>query len=193
MAERMLVPVAHLAKIFSLTERRIQQLAADDIIPRAERGQYPFLESVTGYIKFLQERAFGKSDNSTDSHHERTRYLKAKADLTELDVQERNGDLISASAVRDQDFKLARILRNNLQSIPDRTAPLLAANMDAASIHKALYDEINLTLEQIISAMASTEVDDATLDITRARSAEQLAAADPQAQQTDQGDHATPA
>ena len=68
MSNRMLVPVTHLSKIFNITDRRVQQLASDGIIPKAERGQYPFIEAVQGYIKFLQERAFGKSDNMTDTH-----------------------------------------------------------------------------------------------------------------------------
>lgn len=167
MAESSLsVPVAQIARIFHLTERRVQQLASDGIIPKAERGRYHFIESVQGYIKFLQERAFGKSDNTTDSHHERTRLLRAKADLTEMEHKEKQGELIRADVVYRNQYKAGTILKNNLLSIPDRQSAILASETDAAKVHAALTEEINNCLADALDAMKSEDWDSASLDIT---------------------------
>ena len=48
-----------IAKLLKLSERRIQQLAKDNIIPKAERGKYDLVSSVHGYIDFLKAKAGG--------------------------------------------------------------------------------------------------------------------------------------
>lgn len=53
-------PVATIAKLFNLTERRVQQLAKEGVIPKPEKGKYDLIGCVRGYIAYLQERAFGK-------------------------------------------------------------------------------------------------------------------------------------
>ena len=57
------VPVDAIAKLFSLSPRRIQQLAALGVIPRAEGGGYDLLRSIAGYVRFLQRRAEGEGSN----------------------------------------------------------------------------------------------------------------------------------
>ena len=54
-----LYPVKTIASILNLTERRVQQLAHEGIIPKAERGKYDLIGCVRAYIKYLQERAIG--------------------------------------------------------------------------------------------------------------------------------------
>lgn len=165
---KLLVPVAQIAKLFNdLTERRVQQLAADGIIPRTERGLYPLVESVRGYVGFLQERAFGKSDTNIDSHTERTRLLSAQAEKTELEVAEIKGHLVSADIMHKQDAMLANTLKNNLLSMPDRIAALVAAESAPEKVHELITDEVLHSLQTIIEKLAGAEVDDATLDITR--------------------------
>ena len=72
-------PVSTIAKLFNLTERRVQQLASDGVIPKADRGKYDLVACVRGYIGFLQDRAFGKEVIHADAHQERARLLRAQA------------------------------------------------------------------------------------------------------------------
>ncbi len=174
---RMLVPVAHLAKLFNLTERRCQQLAADGIIPKSERGKYHLVESVIGYVKFLQERAYGKSETLRDSHSERTRLIMHKANLAELEHAERTGALISAEGVYSQDFQIGHILKTNLLSIADRVSAVLAAETCAAACHKVIYDEVNESLLAAVENMHCTDAELTDMDITRRAAAESLNAA----------------
>jgi hypothetical protein len=75
--------------------------------------------------------------------------------------------LIDAAETRATDFKLALILRRNLQSLPDRIAALVAAETDIAGCHRLIFGEVNATLEEIIEAMGAEAVDDGELDISR--------------------------
>lgn len=80
----------------------------------------------------------------------------ALADLREIELQERRGNLIGRADVEEQAFKAARIVREGMLAIPDRLAHLLAAESDPAKIHAAMTEEIRKVLvgcsEQIATA-----------------------------------------
>jgi phage terminase Nu1 subunit (DNA packaging protein) len=132
--------LATLAKLFNLTERRIQQLARDGIIPKPERnGRYDLVGCVQGYIKYLQDRSAGRTEiEPQDTYIERARLLKAQADKTELEVKAMNGELIAADEVESLWSGLVASFRSRLLALPVRCA------------HKVLslktYPEIESTL-----------------------------------------------
>ena len=41
-------PIGVIAKLLDLSERRVQQLSREGVIPKAERGQYDLIGSVRG-------------------------------------------------------------------------------------------------------------------------------------------------
>jgi len=43
-------PIGVIAKLLDLSERRVQQLSREGVIPKAERGQYDLIGSVRGYV-----------------------------------------------------------------------------------------------------------------------------------------------
>ena len=49
-------PVSVIAKLLKLTERRVQQLSKEGVIPKAEHGRYELAAAVQGYVGYLQER-----------------------------------------------------------------------------------------------------------------------------------------
>lgn len=55
------VDVGTIAKLFNLTPRRVQQLAGEGVIPRAEHGRYPLIPAIKGYIGFLQQAQRGST------------------------------------------------------------------------------------------------------------------------------------
>jgi len=85
-----------------------------------------------------------------DSYHAaRTRVEQNKAALTALDLLEKTGALVSASGVRKAAFELARVVRDALLNIPDRAAPLIAAETDPIRVHAILSDEITMVLNEL--------------------------------------------
>src|SRR4030065_330688 len=53
-------PVAVISKLLDLTPRRVQHLANEGVIPRAEKGRYELVPAVRGYIRYLRDRAVGR-------------------------------------------------------------------------------------------------------------------------------------
>jgi phage terminase Nu1 subunit (DNA packaging protein) len=162
-----------LAAILGLTPARVHQLASDQIISKPDRNSFNLSASVLAYCKFIRGAARGSHSTQEEKIH-RNKLLKAKAEMAAMESAKMAGDLVSAEAIRKQDFQIARILRNNLMSIPDRTATMLAAESDAHKVHTMIEQEVVNCLNAIIEAMAAEEVDEATLDITRRDSADHL-------------------
>lgn len=83
----------------------------------------------------------------------KTKEMQARADKQELELLEKQRILVSREQVEVTAFTLARSAQEGLMSIPDRLSSLLAAEGDAAVIHKMLSDEVR--------AVANTLADNA--------------------------------
>jgi len=84
-----------IAHLFNLTERRVQQLAKEKIIPKPQRGKYELIGAVRGYIQYLKDRASGQQSVASEYQSERLRLITAQADEMELSVGERRAQLVS--------------------------------------------------------------------------------------------------
>lgn len=71
------------------------------------------------------------------------------ARLAKLEYEEKSGKLVPVADVRNEAFKVARIVRDNMLNIPDRLAAELAACEDPIQVHKLLTDEIRKALESL--------------------------------------------
>ena len=75
------------------------------------------------------------------------RLEKAKALQAEVELGIAMGRLVDSKRVEDGAFRLGRRVRDALLSVPDRVAPLLAAEMDVRKIDALLRRELTLALE----------------------------------------------
>jgi phage terminase Nu1 subunit (DNA packaging protein) len=138
-----------LAKLLNLTERRVQQLAKEGVIPRAERGKYELAGAVRGYIAYLQERAEGRQVETRDAHAERTRLIKAQADKTELEVDERKGALIPAERVIEAWEQLVSAFRARVLALPSKLVPRLASLNAVTQIQEVIAAGVREALEEL--------------------------------------------
>ena len=122
-----LVNVITLAKLFNLTDRRVQQLAKDGIILKAEKGKYDLISCTRSYIKYLQERAAGRDVEPQDAYFERARLTKAQADKTELEVLKMKGELIPTEQAELLWSGLIIVFRASMLSMPSRLAHKILA------------------------------------------------------------------
>jgi len=129
-----------LAVILNLSQRRITDLIAAKIIPpRGKRG-FDLVASVKGYIAFLKK----PTGNLTG---ERARLVKAQADLRELELRKRTGEVVLRSAVEKQTFELNRQARDAMLNVPARISGILAAESDQAVVFRLLTQEIVQAME----------------------------------------------
>jgi phage terminase Nu1 subunit (DNA packaging protein) len=138
-------PASTLAKLFHLTERRVQQLAKEGIITKDTRGKYDLVSSVQGYVKYLQDRVLGRADGAYndpfDIKIERKRLIKAQADIAEQENQQRRGDLIALSWVSDLLHEITILYSSGIDALPGRLAHELAGLHDPAETKRRLFEE----------------------------------------------------
>ncbi len=79
----------------------------------------------------------------------RDRVETARAELFELELAEKRGELVKADDVRKAAFEKARIARSALMTLPDRVSQLVAAESDASRCHAILDAEVRRICEEI--------------------------------------------
>ena len=143
------IPVATLAKLFNLTERRIQQMARDGIIPKPEKGKYDLIGCTRAYIKYLQDRATGRDIEPQDAYLERARLLKAQADKVELEVKTLNGEYVARDEIDLHLSGMVVSMRATLLAMPSRLALRIMNLRTYPEIEACLKDHVYEALTEI--------------------------------------------
>lgn len=76
------------------------------------------------------------------------------ARLTRLEFDQRSGKLVDKAELKMRLAKLHMSVRDALRTIPDRVAPIVAAETDQAKIHAMLLKEIGQALEGLNGAIS---------------------------------------
>jgi hypothetical protein len=77
----------------------------------------------------------------------RTLTQRYRAGLLKLEIDERTGRLIDVEAVKSSAFAKARQVRDSILNIPDRVAPILAAESDQNRVAEILTAEMKTALD----------------------------------------------
>ena len=152
-------PVGVIARLLMLTDRHVQQLSADGVIPKAERGRYLLAPAVQGYIRYLKERSIGADmPSDTNVGTLKARILSARARLAEADADQREGRLLDRGEVDLAWQTIVLNMRAKLLALPTRAAPQLVgvtSTLEAASLLEVLIGEaLNELADQPIEAIA---------------------------------------
>lgn len=145
-----------IAKLFGVTERRVQQLAKDGVIPVAQQRPYKFdlLPTVQAYIKHLSEKANGKEQKSTDTVQAEADKLRAEADLkqskakiADMQLKELEGKMHRSEDVEAMTNDLVYTVRSMIMALPGRLAmdvvQVASANEASALIRAECYKILN--------------------------------------------------
>ena len=76
------------------------------------------------------------------------------ARLTRLEFDQRSAKLVDKNELKMKLAKLHMAVRDSLRTIPDRVAPIVAAETDQAKIHAMLLKEIGQALEGLSGAIS---------------------------------------
>ena len=79
MAANNTVPLSTIAKLLDLTERRVNQLAKDGVLPKSARGRYELVPVVRAYIRFLREKTVNTDVGADDYAAHRARLTSRKS------------------------------------------------------------------------------------------------------------------
>lgn len=138
--------VRTLAAMFDLTTRRVRQLAAEGVIPRA----YDVETSVPRYIRYLRERAVkGDPAGADEVGASRAKLLKARARLATLEADQSEAQLLKRSDVDSAWDAIIGNIRTRVLSIPEATAPAIVYLSTAAQVAAFLTSAVQQSLDDI--------------------------------------------
>ncbi|MDP2358362.1 MAG: hypothetical protein Q8M31_20210 [Beijerinckiaceae bacterium] len=148
-------PVETIAKLLILTERRVQQLAREGILPKADHGRYELVPVVQAYVKYLRDRAIGAETPGEDGDHKR-RLMKARADIAEFEAQRLSGDLVPVDQVEKTWTDIVARFRQRMLSVAPKAAPLVVVETSIDAAH----DIIETLIHEGLAELAATRVED---------------------------------
>jgi len=142
-------PVGTIAKLFMVSERRVQQLVKMGIVPKNDHGRYELVPAVQGYVRYLQERAQGRPGAPEDYHQEKSRLVKLQADKAQLEVDEICGKLVRADELKREWEEMLGDIKGRLLGIPSKAAPIVSPQTQPGEVLAVLEDLVNEALQEL--------------------------------------------
>lgn len=152
-------PVTTISKLLLLTERRVQQLVKEGVIPKTERNRYELAPAVQGYIRYLQERMVGNTAQPLDYQNEKSRLVRIQADKAQIELDHLNEALVPTEEVAKEWESILGDMKSKILSIPSKAAPLLRDEVEIAVIMDILQTFIDETLAELSSYAKNIEVE----------------------------------
>jgi phage terminase Nu1 subunit (DNA packaging protein) len=149
MAQQASYPLATIAKLLMLTDRRVQQLAKEGHIPRAERGRYELVPAVQGYVRYLRDRAINGDVGEGGEASDRARLIKARADIAEMEAQRLAEDLVSVGDVERATADMVARFRARSLAIPSKAAPMVAMEETTEACHEIIETFVHEALAEL--------------------------------------------
>lgn len=119
-------PLKTISALLLLTDRRVNQLVKEGVIPRSERGRYELVPVVQAYIRYLKDRAVkadaseGRESPALDLSLERARLAKEQADAQELKNAAARGEMLPAAEVERAWGDILGAVRARMLAVPSR-------------------------------------------------------------------------
>jgi phage terminase Nu1 subunit (DNA packaging protein) len=142
-----------LEKIIGVSDRRIRQLAEENIIIRAAKGRYKLMDSITNYILTLkltlESSGLGSPDGEIDLEEERAIHERIKRYISELKLQIMKGDLHKSADVERVMSDMLVSVKTRLLAMPVKLAPLLVARNDIDYIRNTINQDVLDALNEL--------------------------------------------
>ena len=143
-------PVTVIAKLLDLTDRRVQQLTSEGVIPKTERGRYELVPAVRGYIRYLRDRSIGKDGAIIpDIASERARLTREQADRMAMENAKARGELIPTPLVQKSIERAFSAFGARIDAVPRKAVPRLKGCSGDAAREKVLRELIREALHEL--------------------------------------------
>jgi len=160
--QKNMATIKEVAKHLDLSSVRIHELFNENVLMKSGKTGGQDLEDCrVRYIRFLRSLAKGKNTNSGDLNEERTRLTKAQADRAELELQEKEADLISTDTIKTVWSDYVSNVRSKLLALPSKLGHLTQAAETYAEAEAIIKEAVYECLEEL-SEDATAKTDMAT-------------------------------
>ena len=160
-----------LAKLFHITERRIQQLAREKVIPKSGHGQYDLIGSVQGYVQYLQQQMPEVIGQLPSISQSKTKLMALQAQAKEIELAQMKGQLIDTDAVQEIWSNHILRARAHLLTLPRKAAAQISARQEQTDIENYLTGLVDEALDELASDDEHTET---AMEITTSPECEQV-------------------
>ena len=142
--------IKEVAEHLDLTTKRMHELFNENVlIKTGKSGGQDKDDCRVRYIRYLRVLARGKNTNSGDLNEERTRLTKAQADRAELELQEKEGDLISSDVIKTIWSDYVSNTRSKLLALPSKLGHLTQAAESYAEAEAIIKAAVYECLEEL--------------------------------------------
>lgn len=132
-----------LANLFSITEQRIHQLVKKGM-PKENRGKFDLLKCVRWYVRYLtsviEKTAAPVGAEYVSERDERIRSIRADADLKEIELAKRRGQLVLIQDVEREMTDLVLTTKARIYAVAPRVAPGVV-NEDSRVMVQAILEK----------------------------------------------------
>jgi phage terminase Nu1 subunit (DNA packaging protein) len=145
--QAMLVDATTIGKACGVSRQRINNLVADGILPRADRGRFDLPSTVQAFFRHKYEKAHDNADAKSLTSH-RSRLARIKADQAEREAERESGELIPASEIESAWLAIANTVRTRVSLVPTKIAPRVVTGT-AVEAERLMQRELNAALAEI--------------------------------------------
>ena len=147
--ENQIIKAIELAKLLGITDRHLRNLANEGVIKKTEKGKYLLLESVRGYIEYIESKNDVDLNLKDEKIKEEIKKIKKETELKGLKIKELKNQLHSASIIEKVMTSSLVNLKGRLLSLSNRLAPQLIALDNLGEIQEVIQDSIVEALEEL--------------------------------------------
>ena len=147
--ENQIIKATELAKLLGITDRHLRNLANEKIIKKTEKGKYLFLESVHGYIEYIESKTDVDLNLKDENIKEESQWRKKDTELKGWKIKELRNQLHSANIIEKVMTISLVNLKGRLLSLSNRLAPQLIALDNLGEIQEVIQDSIIEALEEL--------------------------------------------
>ena len=147
--ENQIIKATELAKLLGITDRHLRNLANEKIIKKTEKGKYLFLESVHGYIEYIESKNDVDLNLKDEKIKEEIKRIKKDTELKGLKIKEHRNQFHSANIIEKVMTSSLVNLKGRLLSLSNRLAPQLIALDNLGEIQEVIQDSIIEALEEL--------------------------------------------
>ena len=156
-------PLDTICNLLDLSQRRVQQLSKEGVIPKAERGRYELVPAIRGYIRYLKERSItgdAKSDETIVSFDEaRRRKISAEAEMAELALAVEQQKVVSIEETEKNWTEVLGAVRAKILSMPTVMASQVAVETDQKIVKELLTKKVEQALMELSAIEIKTKAE----------------------------------
>ena len=149
-----------IAQLFQLTVRRIRQLTQEGVLPTVETlsgRRYDLVPTIQRYVKYLSDKAYGKSHSEAENELKREKLEKDIA-LKELQGEYKaiqnaiaSGKYIGVDKVEEDYRRFFTVVKKFLLSIPSKLSIRLTSVCDDPVELRAVESELNTDIIALLN------------------------------------------